>query len=130
MESSNSAVFNWVMAALVWYGVPIVTTLVSAVYFVRSRADPSLLRRILSSAHGVAVATLYILAMLVFVTRRSDPALATPFTVTLLVPATLMVVSFILYRGAKTVHLLQVPNVACLAWTWFMGVMAVTGQWL
>lgn len=130
MESGNSVTFDWVMAALVWYSAPVIATLVSVLYFVRARADASLSRRVVTSAHGVAIATLYTLAMAVAVTRRFDPALGTPFTLALLFPVALIVVSFLLYRGNKKIHWLQVPNVACLAWTGIMGGMAVTGQWL
>lgn len=130
MESGNSVLFNWVLGALVWYGAPIIALLVSVLYFVRSDAGDSLLRRSVTSAHGVAIAALYIIAMTVAVTRRFDPSLGTPFTIALLLPVALIVASFLLYRGSKTIHWLQVPNVACLVWTGFMGGMAIAGQWL
>lgn len=130
MESGNSVAVDWVMAALVWYSTPVIATLVSVLYFARARADVSLSRRVVTSAHGVAIAAIYVLAMTVSVTRRFDPALGTPFMLALLLPVALIVVSFLLYRGNKNIHWLQVPNVACLAWTGFMGGMAVTGQWL
>ena len=130
MESGSSVVLDWVMAALMWYSAPIIATLVSVLYFVRSGADDSLLRRLATSAHGVTVAALYILAMLVAVTRRYDPAFGTPFAIALLLAVALIIVSFILYRGSGKLHWLQVPNVACVAWTAFMGGMAITGRWL
>lgn len=130
MESINSPVVEWLMAVLVWYSAPVIAALVTALYFVGSRDDVSLPRRVLTSAHGATIAALYILAMTVAVTHRFDPVLGTPFTVALLIPLALKVVSVVLYRGAKKVHWLQVPNVACLAWTGFMGGMAITGQWL
>ena len=130
MESIDSAVFGWLTMVLVWYSAPVMSSLVSVLYFVRSGEDVSLPRRVLTSVHGVSTAALYILAMTVAVTRHSDPILGTPFKVALLIPLALIVASFLLYRGAKRVHWLQVLNVACLAWTGFMGGMAITGQWL
>ena len=104
--------------------------LVSVLYFVRSDAGESLSRRAVTSAHGVTIAALYIVAMAFAVTRRFDPALGTPFNIALLLPAALIVASLLLYRGSKKIHWLQVPNVACLVWTGFMGGMAITGRWL
>jgi hypothetical protein len=48
----------------------------------------------------------------------------------LLVPATLIAASFFLYKGPKSLHWLQLINIACLLWTGFVGGMAVTGDWL
>ena len=130
MESGNSVLFDWVVTALVWYSAPIMALLVSVLYFVRSDAGESLSRRAVTSAHGVTIAALYIVAMAFAVTRRFDPALGTPFNIALLLPAALIVASLLLYRGSKKIHWLQVPNVACLVWTGFMGGMAITGRWL
>jgi hypothetical protein len=94
MESGNSVMYDWLISALVWYSAPVIATLVSVLYFVRSRADVSLFRRVATSAHGVTVAALYILAMLVGVTRRYDPAFGTPFTIALLLPVVFIAVSF------------------------------------
>jgi hypothetical protein len=130
MESNVSGVFEWVMSALVWYSTPLVATAISVAYFLRSGADVSSLRRVATSAHGVVIAVLYVVAMLVAVTRRYNPALGTPFTLALALPVVLVAVSLLFYRGSRTLHWLQLPNVACLAWTAFMGGMAITGQWL
>jgi hypothetical protein len=130
MEAESSAVFDWLMNALVWYSAPVAATVVSVIYFLCSKADASLSRRLVTSAHGLVIATLYVLAMSVAITRRSDPAFGAPFTIMLLLPVVLIVVSVLLYRGGKELHWLQLLNVACLAWTGFVGGMAVTGDWL
>jgi Ni,Fe-hydrogenase I cytochrome b subunit len=60
----------------------------------------------------------------------ATPRLATPFLVLLLLPLSLIVDSFFLFRGRRIFHWLQVLNILCLIWTGFVGGMAVTGHWL
>jgi hypothetical protein len=109
---------------------PILALTISLVYFWSSPSTETMSRRLLSSAHGASVAVLYMAAMAVFWAHKASPKFGTPFLFLLLIPVILVFASFFLYRGPKSVHLLQVLNLACLAWTFFIGSMAVTGNWL
>ncbi len=87
-------------------------------------------KRLLVSAHGIAIALLYIVAMIVFWTNGANVRFRDPFFVSLLVPVLLIGACLALYQGNRAVHLLQLVNLACLAWTFFVGGMAITGLWL
>ena len=84
----------------------------------------------MASAHGFAISIVYFGAMSVFWANAARPKYAVPFVVLIAVPGALILLSFFVYRGPKHVHLLQVLNLLCLAWTFFIGIMAVTGEWL
>ena len=130
MESGLGPIVGWVLAFLVWLSAPLVALGVSVRYFVRSIGDPSMLRRLATSAHGVVIAVVYVIAITIAVTGAHDPAYGKPFFWALIAPVALIVISFVCYRGSKQTHWLQVPNVLCLGWTGVVGGMAVTGQWL
>jgi hypothetical protein len=130
MQSTSLAVFDWSMAALVWCAAPLIAVAVSVLYYIRSERDAPTLRRIVTSAHGVAIAAIYVAAMSVAMARRFDPQLGVPFSYSLLLPVALIMISAFFYRGRNSIHWLQIPNVACLVWTAFVGGMAVTGKWL
>jgi hypothetical protein len=100
----------------------------SIVYFITSpRRQPRRLR-LLASAHGATIATIYALAWLIVLSGMSRPPLLLPFAVLLIVPVSLTLISFFIYKGPRAVHWLQVPSIACLLWTGFAGAMLVTGQ--
>ena len=107
-----------------------IASLISIAYFVGSRSDPSLSRRLLTCVHGALIAFAYVGALLIADARRFNVAFGMPFLLLLVVPVVFAVISIWQYRGPKLMHLLQVPNVACLVWTAFVGTMAVTGEWL
>jgi hypothetical protein len=109
---------------------PILAFSISVIYFLQSpRTDP-LSIRLLVSAHGVSIAALYIGAMLVWWTGHSDARFESVFIFLLVLPLVLIAVSFVFFRGNKSLHLLQALNILCLMWTAFVGGMAVTGDWL
>lgn len=130
MESTSlniiAVLFGWAQGLL----APILALVISVVYFISSpRAEP-LPKRILASAHGAVITAIYMGAMTVFLAQKANPKFITPFLFSLLVPLLLIAVSFFVYRGRKTVHFLQLLNLLCLGWTFFIGSMAVTGDWL
>lgn len=130
MQSTLPAIVDWFLALLAWYSAPAVALVVSTAYFVRSSGDPSMWRRIVTSSHGVTIALLYVIAMGVALARAYDPAYGNPFSLALLVPVVLMALSLVFYRGSRRTHWLQFLNAGSLAWTGFMGGMAITGRWL
>jgi hypothetical protein len=115
-----------------WYGAPVVMIGVSVAYFVADVRRPAFRQRLWVSAHGLAGAALYFGAFLVAwaLPLNYRPYLALPYAALLLVPLVLVGVSLVKFRGNRLVHLLQVPNVAALLWSAFVGAMAVTGDWL
>jgi hypothetical protein len=130
MLSAETTFLGWLLEALMLYAAPLIALSISVVYFLGSRSDDLMSRRFLTSAHGLAMCALYLVAMTVSFTRQSNLRYGTSFALALLVPLALMVVSLLLYRGNKKLHWLQVPNAACLVWIGFVGGMAVTGDWL
>jgi hypothetical protein len=109
---------------------PILAFAVSLTYFRRSpRTDP-LMKRIAASAHGVAIAVIYCGAMAISFAHIYNDRFGAPFSIILLLPVLLIVLSFFLFRGSRTTHWLQIVNIFCLLWTGFVGGMAVTGRWL
>ena len=73
---------------------------------------------------------LYVGALIFSAIGISKPGYGVPFLATLLVPVALIVLSFFLYEGRKSLHTLQLVNLLCIAWTFFIGSMAITGEWL
>ncbi len=109
---------------------PILTLFVSFVYFRASPKTQSLSERLAVSAHGAAIAVLYFGAHFFWNTGASRPDYGTPFAYMLLVPVALAIFSAFRFRGKASVHLLQIINLICLLWTFAMGTMAITGNWL
>jgi hypothetical protein len=91
---------------LAWGGTltPLSGIAVSGVYFFSSPRSQPLSRRLLASAHGLAIALLYMAALIVMWTHREDRALLIPFYSLLSIPVILMALSFVLYQGRKAVH--------------------------
>ena len=121
-----AVLFSWAQGLL----APILALVISVVYFRSSPRTEPLSKRILASAHGAVITAIYMGAMTVFWAQKANPKFITPFLFSLLVPLLLIVVSFFVYRGRKTIHFLQLLNLLCLGWTFFIGSMAVTGDWL
>lgn len=115
-----------------WYGAPVVMIGVSLAYFFADPRRPAVRERLLVSAHGLAGAALYFGAFAVawFQPGGYRPYLGWPYAVLLLVPLALIGVSLFKFRGNRLTHALQVPNVVALLWSAFVGVMAITGDWL
>jgi hypothetical protein len=109
---------------------PILSVLISVIYFRKSPKDQPLARRYLVSAHGVVIAVIYVAAILVWQSGAARDALAKPFTFVCITPLLFILASFIWFRGPRYIHLLQLGNLFCLAATFFVGGMAVTGDWL
>jgi hypothetical protein len=108
---------------------PILAVLISVIYFLRSPKTQPMARRFLVSAHGIAISVIYIAAMLVWQTGSARTALATPLAFAFVFPLVLMVASFIWFRGPRFIHLPQFGNLFCLGATYFVGGMAITGDW-
>ncbi len=130
MEATTSNVISAVFAYLQFWLAPLLTLVVSGVYFRASSPNHSLGKKLAVSAHGVVITVLYVGAMVIWWSGGSNPIYERPFLLLLSIPAVLIVYSLFAFRGRLSVHLLQVINIAALAWTYFIGIMAVTGNWL
>jgi hypothetical protein len=113
-----------------FYAAPIVMMLISALYFLASRAHTSLRRRLLTSAHGLVAAILTLVAMALYASSNSRPIYGLPFLFLYLIPLGLVGASLLSYPGPKRMHVLQGPNLGAMLWGAFTGGMAVTGDWL
>jgi hypothetical protein len=118
------------MTLLQIYGGAIAMVVISIAYFAADRSGSPFALRALSSAHGFVAALLFAGAVVIGIAGATRPAYALPFQLLHMVPAILVGLSLILYRGPKLLHVLQVPNVIAMLWSVFIGTMAVTGDWL
>lgn len=129
MNSSSTAAIT----AVVWFLfslAPILSLAVSATYFFQSPKSQPLWQRLVASSHGAAISLLYVAAMFVFWSNTARPSLRGPFLASLLLPVALSIASSLIFKGSAKYHWLQLVNLLCLAWTFFFGIMAVTGDWL
>ena len=126
LPSFIDQIFSWTQ----WFLAPLLAIVISVVYFRSSPISQTIAMRLLASAHGCAIAVLYFGALSVFWANAAHPRYELPFFVLLAGPVALMMSSFFIYRGPTSVHFLQILNLLCLAWTFFIGIMAVTGNWL
>jgi hypothetical protein len=124
----NSHLLEW----LAWSGyvvtAPLISVTISTVYFLASPHSQTLSSRLLASAHGLAVALLYVVAWITLISGHSNLRLSMPFAVSLFLPIVLMGISLFTYRGPKGLHWLQLVNVVCLVWIGFTGIMLITGE--
>ncbi|MBK8323525.1 MAG: hypothetical protein IPL06_12480 [Betaproteobacteria bacterium] len=104
-----------------------VAALISVAYFRASSPTRALGRRLVASAHGMAIAALYAAAWLIYLSRHASESWATAFAALMLVPIVLMVASLFLFEGRSRVHWLLVPNLLCLLWVWLRGTAVITG---
>src|SRR5258706_1783070 len=130
MEATAHGPIAWLLTFSFWYLARLVSLGISVIYYVMAPMDTPLSRRILVSAHGAAMSILYVGAMTVALLGASRPTYGTPFLVFMAIPVLFAILAMRFYQGNRMIHLLQVVNVLCLAWTGFMGRMAVTGKWL
>ena len=122
---------HWVealVATATWYLAPVVALGISVAYFRASPRDMSLLWRVLASIHGVLIAFIYVTAFLVDFSGHSGQQWGRPFGWSLLLPVISMVIALAKLKRSKLMHLLMIPEVACLLWIGFIGGMAITGD--
>lgn len=110
--------------------VPLLAIFVSAVYFFAAPKGQNIWHRLAVSAHGITIAILFISAMALYISGYSDPRYAIPFICLLLLPIGLIGYSVCRYKGESFIHGFQLFNVISLVLTFFIGVMAVTGDWV
>ncbi len=130
MQSEAPGILIAAIAIAQFWLAPLLALGISAVYFVTSPTTQIVARKLGASAHGASIAALYVGALFFSALGSSKPSYGIPFMSLLLVPVALIVLSLFLYEGRKVIHALQVVNVLCIAWTFFIGTMAITGNWL
>ena len=108
---------------------PVLACVISCVYFFRWK-DGAALERFAFSAHGASIAWLFLVAWTVSAAGAARQSFAIPFALAFIAPALLAVAALFRFQGNKVIDLLQLPLFACGGWTWFIGTMAITGEWL
>jgi hypothetical protein len=117
-----TALFQWLWA-------PVAAAAVSLAYF-RSSKNVLLGERLAVSAHGLAIVLVYATSLLVAAVGLSRASLLYPFWSLFLLPLALAGFALFRFKGNGAVHLLQLVNLMSAGWAFFVGTMAVTGDWL
>lgn len=94
------------------------------------KIEGAVLTRLFASFHSVSLLIILVVALLFGLNGFSNLSFQTPFTLILLIPIASIVFSIKTYDGHKRIHILHLWNVIALIWTWFIGSMALTGDWL
>jgi|SRR6266850_136643 len=113
-----------------FFGAPTGLAVVSIMYFLGAKGDPSLVNRVFSSAHGLSVCLIFAVAAYFWISRTARPQYINPYLISHALPLILVAYSLVKYRGPKWIHLLLIPGIIATLWTMFIGAMAVTGDWL
>lgn len=88
--------------------------LISIAYFRRDQSGASLPRRLVTSAHGAALAVIYTSAVLINITGHAELSLVEIVLLSHLAPVTLIVISIVWYQGPKDTHVMQLYLVILL----------------
>jgi hypothetical protein len=113
-----------------FHAAPVLALGVSAAYFLLTPSGSRPGTRFLTSAHGASLALIYCAAFGAQFVLGPPPRWGgweVIFRCTLALPVSLALVSFVRFKGPGWVHLLQLVNLACLAWTAFAGGIMVRG---
>jgi hypothetical protein len=105
----------------------LVMIVVSIVYFRASAVGTPVASRILAASHGAVGAFLSLAGMAVGYSAHDRAGYGGPYSLAFILPAILVLVSFLVFRGRAWTHLLQLVNIPAMGWGWFIGSMAVTG---
>jgi len=125
MSSYQASAFSQVYIYLI---VPI---LVSIVYWFSS-GEVSTKEKLFISAHGVlfVLASLFAVFISKYTGRESDGIATAIFMLALLVGLISVLYSFINYPSSKFVHIIQIPNLICAFFIFFIGAMTISHDWL
>jgi hypothetical protein len=101
----------------------------STAFFLKDKSS-SFSSRIFSSAHGFLGALIFLGAVFVWQSGRSNDSLLLPYAVSFLLPLGSIVFSLFRFSGNKRMHLLHIPILLCLVAAFFVGSMLVTNDFL
>jgi len=101
---------------------------VSALYWLKDANTG--FKHIAVSVHSVLMLVLISGALYLGFKGYANPEALWFFYLLLVLPILSIVASFRYFTGMKWVHISQIWKFAALVWTWFIGSMAVTGDWL
>lgn len=82
------------------------------------------------SAHSVLLLLILGFALTIGVFEFTNQICLVLFYVLLSIPVLSIVLSLKYFTGSKWCHLTHIWNMAALFWTWFIGGMAISGDWL
>ena len=112
-----------------WAGPIVLLCAISTLYFGTDEARFGLRARILASAQGVVTACLYLGAVLIWKSGHANPDYEDAYMGLYVVPASLVLACLLLYRRTYWIHVIQVPNILLMAYTFFIGTQAISGNW-
>lgn len=122
-------VLEILFALVQWLITPAIGLGVSIAYY-QAAEHLTFQKRIAVSAHGGAIAALYVGALGIHLAGLSADSLMKPYWAMFALPTALVAYSLIYFREAGWLHLLQLANSIAIAFTLGVGTMAVTGNWL
>jgi hypothetical protein len=112
LDAVADALFSWALNPV----APLLSLVVSVIYFFSSPTSQPLGQRVLASSHGAAISLLYGAAIGAALSGATSQRLAIPFvTCAVGIPSLLAFVSIELYRGRLAIHWLQLLNLLSLA---------------
>jgi len=88
------------------------------------------IKHIVVSAHSVFMLILLGAALIIGFNILTHKLLLIPFYILLFGAVLSIVFSFKYFTGSKWLHLTHILNIPVLLWTYFVGSMALTGDWL
>lgn len=101
---------------------------ISLAFWINIKGDVK--TKLLASMHSAFLLFILIFALFLGLNGHANETYQVPFTVILLIPLASIAYSFKIYEGSKRIHILHLWNFVALIWTWFIGSMAITGDWL
>jgi len=87
-------------------------------------------KRIIVSAHSIYILLLLGLALIFGDYKGTYKLLLIPFNLLLISAAVSIILSFRYFTGSRWIHLAHLWNIPALIWTYFIGGMSLTGDWL
>ena len=106
----------------------LISIAVSLIYWIKDSNRG--IKRVVTSAHSVILLVLFGAALAIGFYGYSNKSLLIPFHISLAIPVASIIASLVLFKGSKWIHLMHMWNLLALPLTWFVGSMAVSGDWL
>lgn len=109
----------------------IILLVIAVIYFIFNR-NQSLWYRTLASSHSLVaiVGILYAVIVSKYTSPSSFAPHTTIFSNILVIACILGFVAVLYFKGNKSIHLLLLPFLLCIAYIWYVGGMAITHVWV
>lgn len=101
----------------------------STLFFIYAPPGTTLRRRLLMSAHGVAVTAVFASTFVMAEFRYARPKYWWIHNVLYLIPAGLIVASLYGFKGPRALHALHTLNAAAMAFSAYWALIAMVARW-